>query len=122
LILRIKIVSNSIYDATTLPHPVHNLYIWFPTDITDTAAFHQLLSNAAVYRSTKRRENLDTEDALTHHSKALSIVNGRLPDVAASISDGNMLAIASLCEYNVCIDDNEKEKKYRPAFQVDANL
>jgi hypothetical protein len=69
--------------------------------VTDPAAFHQLLSSSAVYRRLRRGENLDAEDTLIHHSKAMNIVQSRILDVESSTSDGNIGAIASLCEYSV---------------------
>lgn len=75
--------------------------MWHPAQVTDPAAFHQLLSNCAVYRRIQSGESLDAEDSLTHHSKALTIVQSRTLDVASSTSEGNISAITSLCEYSV---------------------
>lgn len=80
-----------------------NIYLWHPSRVTDQAAFHQLLSSCAIYRRTRRGELLEDADSLTHHSKAMQIVQSRTLDVDASVSDGNIAAIAGLCEYSVGI-------------------
>jgi hypothetical protein len=93
-------VSFSINVSTRIITP-RNAYLWHPAQVTDPAAFHQLLSSSAVYRRIRRGESLDAEDSLTHHSKAMNIVQSRILDVESSTSDGNIGTIADLCEYSV---------------------
>ena len=77
-------------------------YLWHTSYVTDAAAFHQLLSSASVYRSMKRGEILYNENALRHNNEAIVIVQSRIADAGSLTSDGNLAAIASLCEFNVC--------------------
>jgi hypothetical protein len=77
-------------------------YLWHPAYVTDAAAFHQLLSSASVYRSLKRGEIAYNENAMSHNNEAIAIVQSRISDANSLISDGNISAIASLCEFNVC--------------------
>jgi hypothetical protein len=93
-------VSTSINASMKLATP-RNAYSWYPSQITDPAAFHQLLSNSAVFRRFWTGRSLDSEDSLIHHSKALTLVQSRILDVESSTSDGNLSAIASMCEYSV---------------------
>lgn len=83
---------------------------FYPIALQDQASFHQML--AIHFQHLKQynpsaliSEQYKKSESLLHHSKALQIVQQRLPDPEEATSDGTIGAIILMIIYSVSTKD-----------------
>jgi hypothetical protein len=76
---------------------------WLPVAMTDAAAFHQILSNAALNLASLRGRDYVPEihESMLHHTKALNLVKQRMSSSTTATSDSVIAAITAFACYAV---------------------
>lgn len=76
---------------------------WLPVGMMDAAAFHQVLSNAALNIACLQANELppETHEAMMHHNKAVQMVMRKMSTLQTSTSDGVIGAIIGFACYAV---------------------
>ena len=71
----------------------------------DPAAFHQVLSNAAIniasLRSAGESDTLESLEIIKHHAQAVESINKRISNVSTATTDGFLGAVVGLACYHV---------------------
>lgn len=71
---------------------------WLPLAMTDAALFHSILCGSALHLElhTGKRESLQI---FKHMREAVHLISTRLQDPGFELSDGTMIAVAHLAEF-----------------------
>ena len=76
---------------------------WLPVGMMDPAAFHQVLSNAAMNLASLRASGNvpETLESLRHHARAVQLVNTRISNRSFATTDGLIGAVIGFACYSV---------------------
>jgi hypothetical protein len=76
---------------------------WMPIGMMDPAAFHQVLSNAALNLASLRagRSVPENLESIRHHAKAVKLVTQRIANPKEAVADGLLGAVAGFSCYHV---------------------
>ena len=74
--------------------------ICFRLAISDSAAFHGMLSISALHLTTYYGKQA-FQDSVMHNTVAVNLVNQRLNDSVSSVSDGTIAAVCLLLAHDV---------------------
>ena len=102
-------VCLTVFDDPLADHFGVYRDLWLPVSLSDSAAFHQMLSMVALHfrrlrqRSDRLAEKDNCRDIFLHHGMAIRSVNRRISKAILDIDDGVIAAVVGFACHSVRI-------------------